>query len=180
MSQTPPGEAAPEPGAADHGPLVEEAVKKAAVAWVAVPGQPAVALWCLPLSGALYVVSGPGEQAAPGLDAAGQAGVTMRGDHGGHIVTWSATVTRVEPDGDEWATVAPQLAGKRLNASGPSEALVDRWAAECAIHRLAPVGEPTQAGATLPDTAQAEPPRPTPAVRATRRPYRLHRVRRPR
>jgi hypothetical protein len=104
--------------------------------------------------------------------------VTLRGDHGGRIVTWPAEVTRVLPDTEEWGTVAPQLASKRLNAPGPTERLVERWAAECAVHRLAPAGEPTEAGPTLPDAAQAAPPRESPATRHTRRPFRLHRVRR--
>jgi hypothetical protein len=174
MSDAESGDAAPAPVAA----LVEEAIKKAAVAWVTVPGRDPVGLWCLALDGRLYVVSGPGEQAAPGLAQAASAEVTLRGDHGGRVVTWPAEVTRVLPDTEEWGTVAPQLAGKRLNAPGPAERLVERWAAECAVHRLAPAGAPTEAGSTLPDSAQAAPPRETPATRRTRRPFRLHKVRR--
>jgi hypothetical protein len=160
-------------------PLVVEAMKKAAVAWVAADGRPPAALWCLPLDGGLYVVSGPGEQAAPGLAEATTAAVTLRGDHGGRIVTWTAAVTRVQPGTEEWETVAPQLAGKRLNASGTAEALAARWAAECLVQRLTPVGEPVEAGASLSDAAHAEPPRESTATRPARRPFRLHRVRRP-
>jgi hypothetical protein len=153
---------------------------------VTVPGRQAVALWCLPQEdaespaphGRLYVVSGPGEQAAPGLERATAAVVTLRGDHGGRVVTWPAQVRRVTPGSDEWTTVAPLLAGKRLNAPLSAEALVARWADECAVHCLAPAGESVEAGSTLPDAALAEPPRGAPVVRATRRPFRLHRVRR--
>jgi hypothetical protein len=159
-------------------PLVAEAMKKAAVAWVEVPGGPAVALWCVPLDGALYVVSGSGEQTAPGLAEATSAVVTLRGDHGGRIVTWPAEVTRVEPDSERWSAVAPLVAAKRLNAPGTAEELVGRWAGGCVLSRLAPVGEPLAAGPTLPDDSLAAPPVPTPAARATRRPFRLHRVRR--
>lgn len=159
-------------------PLIDEAIKKASVAWVTVADQPALALWCLPLDGALYVVTGTGEQSAPGLADAATAAVTMRGDHGGQIVTWPAAVSRVRPDSDEWATVAPQVAGKRLNAPGPAADLVARWATECALNRLAPAGEPLAAGATLPDGSLAAEPRSSPAVRPVRRPFRLHRVRR--
>ncbi|GFJ91132.1 hypothetical protein Prum_047740 [Phytohabitans rumicis] len=88
-------------------PLIAEAMKKASVAWVAVGDGPALALWCLPLDDALYVVSGPGEQSAPGLAIATAAEVRLRGDHGGRIVTWPAEVTRVDPRSEEWATVAP-------------------------------------------------------------------------
>ncbi|MFC4020758.1 hypothetical protein ACFOW4_22830 [Micromonospora sp. GCM10011542] len=153
-------------------------MKKAAVAWVSVSGGPALALWCAPLDSALYVVSGPGEQAAPGLADASEAQVSLRGDHGGRIVTWPARVSRVRPGTEEWETTAPLVAGKRLNAPGPTADLVARWVADgCAVNRLTPAGEPV-AGAALPSDAQAESPRETPAVRATRKPFRLHRVRR--
>ncbi|MEH0973557.1 hypothetical protein V6U77_20755 [Micromonospora sp. CPCC 205546] len=159
-------------------PLVDEAMKKAAVAWVSVPGGPALALWCLPLEGALLVVSGPGEQSAPGLADATEAQVTLRGDHGGRIVTWPARVTRLTPGTEQWETVAPLLAAKRLNAPGPAAELVERWAADgCAVNRLEPAGEPV-AGTGLPTDSLAEVPRETPAVRVARKPFRLHRVRR--
>jgi hypothetical protein len=176
--------------------LVDEAMKKAAVAWISVAAQPALALWCLPLTGSLYLVSGPGEQSAPGLAAASEASVTLRGDHGGRIVTWLAEVSRVEPGTEEWQTVAPQLAAKRLNATGTAEALAARWAAECVVSRLTPAGGRGAeaggevigrgaeagggiiAGAGLPDGSLAAVPRPTPAARRTPKPFRLHRIRR--
>ncbi|HET8657999.1 MAG TPA: hypothetical protein VFM55_03270 [Micromonosporaceae bacterium] len=161
-------------------PLVEEVMKKAAIAWVTVAGGPAYGVWCLGLDGALYVVSGPGEQPAPGLATADAALLTARGDHGGQIVSWPVRVERLFPGTDDWDSVAPQLAGKRLNAPGTADALVARWAAECAISRLTPAGPDVRAGAALPDASGAAPPRPTPAARPTRRPFRLHRVRRPR
>jgi hypothetical protein len=157
--------------------LVDEAMKKAAVAWVTVPGQPPLALWCLPLTNVLYLVSGPGEQSAPGLAGSAEASVTLRGDHGGRIVTWPAEVSRVEPGTEEWETVVPQLAGKRLNAPGTAEALAARWAAECQVSRLTQAGAPVEAGASLPDGSLAAVPRPTPAARQAPKPFRLHRVR---
>lgn len=158
--------------------LVDEAMKKAAIAWVRVADAPALALWCVPLEGALFVVSGPGEQAAPGLAEAAEAQVILRGDHGGRIVTWPARVTRVEPGTEAWTTAAPLVAAKRLNASGPTADLVERWAADgCALTRLAPAGAP-RSGADLPDGSLAEPPRGATVVRVTRKPFRLHRVRR--
>jgi hypothetical protein len=158
--------------------LVDEAMKKAAVAWVSVADQPALALWCLPLTGSLYLVSGPGEQSAPGLATATEASVTLRGDHGGRIVTWPAGTSRVEPGTEEWETVVPQLAAKRLNAPGAAEALAARWAAECVVTRLTPADAPIEAGADLPDGSLAATPRPTTATRRTPKPFRLHRVRR--
>lgn len=157
----------------------DEAIKKAAVAWIRVADGPALALWCLPLDGALCVISGPGEQAAPGLAAAAEVEVTLRGDHGGRVVAFVGAVERILPETEQWATVAPQLATKRLNAPGSADALVQRWIAnDCAVVRITAAQAPALTGAALPDTAQAEPPRETPARVPVRRPLRLHRVRR--
>jgi hypothetical protein len=161
-------------------PLVEEAMKKAAIAWVAVAGQRPHGVWCLWADGALHVVSGPGEQSAPGLADATTAHVTVRGDHGGRVLTWPAEVTRMRPGSPEWEAVVPQLAGKRLNAAGKAEETAARWAAGCMVSRLVPAGEPTEAGSTLPDASGAAPPPPSDAARRTAKPFRLHRVRRPR
>lgn len=160
-------------------PLIEEASKKASVAWLSVPGAGAAyPVWCLWVDGALYFVTGPGEQPAPGMAEARTADVTLRGDHGGRVVTWPAAVSRLDPAGEEWPVIAPQLAGKRLNAVGGAEQTVARWSGECAVYRLTPSGESLEAGETLPDSALAETPRPTPAVREVRKPVRFHRVRR--
>lgn len=158
--------------------VVAEAIKKAAVVWVTADGAPPVALWCVPFEGSLLLVTGPGEQSAPVLADAGTASVTMRGDHGGHIVTWPASVARVVPGTHLWESAAPLVAGKRLNARGSIDQVVERWGRECVLLRLTPSGPPIAAADTLPQDAQAAPPRPTPAVRTTRKPFRLHRVRR--
>jgi len=108
--------------------LIEEASKKAAVAWL--DGQ---AVWCLWHGGTLYVVHGPGEQPAPAL-ALSTVDVTVRGDHGGAIVTWSAEVDRVGPGTPEWDEVVPLLAAKRLNGSASPA----RWAGGATVSRLSP------------------------------------------
>ena len=244
--------------------LVEEAAKKAAVAWIAVGGRPPKLVWCAWLGGALLVVSGEGEQAVPGLaeaaatttapratatsavpdtpaapavpdtpaapavpdtpaapavpdtsaapavpdtsaapavpdatagrgptaaEAAGAAQaaaatgantveVSLRGDHGGRIVTFPAEVSRIEPNDEAWAELVPQLASKRLNGAGGAEDLARVWservqANTCVVSRLTPLG----GTAAMPDDSQAAPPRPTPATRIPRRPFRLHKVR---
>lgn len=128
-------------------PLVEEAARKAAVAWLRPDGQArSYPVWCLWAGDALYVVSGPGEQAAPGLADAGTALVSLRGDHGGRIVTWPAAASRIEPDSDEWQAVVPQLVAKRLNATGTTEQIAARWATGCVVTRLAPAGDPIAEG----------------------------------
>jgi hypothetical protein len=100
--------------------------------------------------------------------------VTLRGDHGGAVVIYPAAVARVLPDTEAWQVVAPQLAGKRLNAAGTAEQVVARWAAECAVFSLTPAGAPQARS----DSSGAAAVRPTPAAPVTRKPFRLHRVRR--
>ena len=157
-------------------PLVAEAMKKAAIAWLSVADGPAYPVWCLWVDDATYVVSGPGEQPAPGLDTAKEALVSARGDHGGRIVSWPARVERVQPETPLWDSVVPQLAGKRLNSAGTAE-LAQRWAAGAVVSRLVPTDEGPR---SLPDGSLATPAPPTPATRATRPPFRLHRVKRQR
>lgn len=159
--------------------MLDEALKKAALAWVSVGDGPALGLWCMPLDGSLIVVSGPGEQFAPELPEASRATVRLRGDNGGLIVVAEMAATRITPGTDEWNETAPQLAQKRLNASGTADEVVARWAETgCAVVRLTPAGQ--DAPTTAPDLSsdsEAAPPRETPARVETRRPFRLHRVR---
>ncbi|GAA1599379.1 hypothetical protein GCM10009828_026790 [Actinoplanes couchii] len=141
---------------------------------------PAYALWCMPFETSLVVVSGPGEQFAPGLAEARQATVRLRGDHGGLIVLADATVARLTPGTEEWEQIAPQLAGKRLNASGSTDDVVSRWSADgCALVRLTPAAETAVGSSDVPAESHAAPPRETPARVETRRPFRLHHVRKP-
>jgi hypothetical protein len=160
--------------------VLDEALKKAALAWVSVGDGPALALWCMPLDGSLILVSGPGEQAAPGLAEASRATVRLRGDTGGLIVVAEMTVTRLAVGSEEWTTVAPQLAQKRLNGSGTFDEVAQRWATTgCAVVRLTPSEQESPTTAPdLPADSGAEAPRETPARVETRRPFRLHRVRR--
>ncbi len=119
-------------------PLITEAMKKAAVAWLEVGGAHPYPVWCAWAEDGLQVVSGPGEQPAPGLATAGRAVVAARGDHGGTIVRWPATVRRLEPGTDEWTAVVPALAAKRLN-SLPAADLIVHWGQSCVVSRLTPI-----------------------------------------
>jgi hypothetical protein len=118
-------------------PLIAEAMRKAAVCWLSVGGAPAYPVWCAWADDGLQIVCGPGEQPAPGLADASTADVTARGDHGGAIVTWCATVTRLRPDTPEWDALVPGLAARRLN-SAPITELVRRWAQSNVVVRLTP------------------------------------------
>jgi hypothetical protein len=166
-------------------PLIAESMKKAAIVWLsdldgpdATPDRRPVAAWCTWIAEALYVVSGPGEQPAPGLAGATRATVTGRGDNGARIVSWPAEVTRLRPGTEDWDQVVPALAGKRLNLPADEDTPA-RWATTCAVTRLTPTGDPaTDPGANLPDDSLAAPAPGSPAARRTGIPFHLHRVRR--
>jgi hypothetical protein len=157
--------------------LVAEAIKKAGIAWISAADGPYRGLWVMPLDGTLIVVCGPGEQAAPELADAARAAVRLRGDNGGLIVIVEALVERLTPGSEAWTEIAPQLAGKRLNASGTADEVTARWAETgCAVLRLTPADEPPVAAPDLPADSAAAPPRETPARVVVRSPFRLHRA----
>lgn len=159
--------------------VLDEALKKAALAWVSVGDRPALGLWCMPLDGSLIVVTGPGEQFAPDLPGAQRATVRLRGDNGGLIVVAEMTVARILPGSDDWDATAPQLATKRLNAHGSADRVVTRWVeAGCTVLRLSPVEDATVTAPDLPSESAGAEPRDTPARVEVRRPFRLHKVRR--
>jgi len=159
--------------------VLEEALKKAALAWVSVGDGPALGLWCMPLDGSLIFITGPGEQFAPGLADATRATARLRGDTGGLIVVAEMAAARILPGSDDWETVAPQLAGKRLNASGSAEDVVTRWVETgCTVVRLTPAEAAPVTAPDLPADSAAATPRETPARIVVRRPFRLHKVRR--
>ena len=156
--------------------LVAEAMKKAAIIWVTTAAdQPPYPLWCMPSADALLVVTGGDEQPAPGLADSDTATVMARGDHGGRIVSWPAGIQLIAVGSDDWDTVAPLLAAKRLNASGTTDALVETWASGSTILRLTPIGDEIDAPTDLSGSAV---PRPTPAANRTPKPFRLHKVKR--
>jgi hypothetical protein len=160
--------------------LIEEAGKKSSVLWLSYPqssrARPAWHVW---LDGSAYVVAAGGpesaEQPLPGLAAATVATVTMRAkDARSRLVTWEASVSRVEPGSEEWDAACKALRGERLNASD-SAGLADLWASSAVIVRLTPTGEvPEHPGAMPTAEAAAQPPE-TPATTNGRLPWVFHR-----
>ena len=125
--------------------LVAEATRRAGIVWLTVPGRarayPAWHLWRDP-PGAAYLVTGPGEQPAPGLAEAGQVTVTVPSKQaGGALVAWTAGVRRVNPGSAEWAAVIGPLVAGRLNAAlGQGEVSpAQRWADTGTVFCLTPV-----------------------------------------
>jgi 8-oxo-dGTP diphosphatase len=134
--------------------VVAEATRRAGVVWLTVPpSRTAYPVWHIwraveaagqdpPPPGAAYLVTGPGEQPAPGLGAAGQVTVTVPSkDSGGTLVTWTAGVRQVEPGSAEWDAVIGPLVAGRLNSPADSSAAspAARWARSCAVFCLVPV-----------------------------------------
>ncbi|MFE7315194.1 hypothetical protein ACFU7T_19245 [Streptomyces sp. NPDC057555] len=160
--------------------LIEEATKKSGLVWVRGTTGPARALWHVWHDGAVCLVGasaaedrrhgGAAEQplADLGLTDGGTATVTVRSkDKGGRLVAWPAAVRELAPGSEEWQATVEELKGKRLNAPD-ADTLVERWARECRVLRLAPAGEAVQRPGRMPDGSHAEPPLASPAT--TRRP----------
>ncbi|MET8574536.1 hypothetical protein [Streptomyces sp. NPDC005012] len=151
--------------------LVEEAAKKSALVWVrgAGEGSPERALWHVWHDGAVCVVGdGPGEQPLPGLADGGRAVLTLRSkDKGGRLVSCHAAVAEVTAGTAAWDEAVGELKGKRLNAAD-GEAMPARWARECRVLRLTPVGQalPPSSGdlAAVPSPTPATTREPVPAA----------------
>ncbi|WP_151771399.1 hypothetical protein [Streptomyces abyssomicinicus] len=153
--------------------LVEEAAKKSALVWVRadggdVPG-PDRPLWHVWHDGAVCLVGdGPGEQPLPGLADGGHAVLTLRSkDKGGRLVACRAAVTEPAAGSAAWEEAVAELKGKRLNAVD-AEAMPARWARECRVLRLEPVGpalaQPSGALAAAPPPTAATTREPLPAA----------------
>lgn len=111
--------------------LIAEATRRSGAVWVE-----GSLVWHLWHDGAAYLVGGGPEQPLPvGPGDRARVVVRSKAAQAGVVVSWSARVTRVEPGSEQWAEVVPLLAAERLNAT---PGLVERWAAECVVLRLAP------------------------------------------
>ncbi|MFC4532469.1 hypothetical protein [Sphaerisporangium dianthi] len=120
--------------------LIEEGAKKSGILWVSLAGRDRLA-WHVWHQGAIYLVTGGGEQSLPGLTGASRVRVTLRSkDNGAELVSFDADVEPVDqsaPSETETGAVAA-LVKERLNASGTA-GLAGRWAASGAsIVRLRP------------------------------------------
>ena len=136
-------------------PAIDAAMRKAAVLWLTVPGAPPFPVWPLWHDGALYVLHGGQEQAAPGLAGAHEATVDVPAKGARELVLrFRADVQTLTPASLDWETIVALLLPKRLNlrkaAAGPA-----RWAAESCISRLVP--------AAAAETREGADPRTTPA-----------------
>ncbi|WP_219471202.1 hypothetical protein [Nonomuraea rhizosphaerae] len=113
---------------------IQEGAKKSGVLWLTLD-RPRLA-WHTWHEGAIYLVTGGGEQDLPGLAGLGTVGVTLRSkDNGARLVGFDADVLVVDQAAEPEAVAA--LAKDRLNAPD-SEHLTERWARDATVVRLTP------------------------------------------
>lgn len=146
--------------------LVEESAKKSALVWVRGPEGPARALWHVWHDGAVCLVAGPGEQPVDGLGLTdgGTASVTARSkDKGSRLVVWPARVVELTAGSEKWTSTVAELRSKRLNAPNSAQ-ITERWAAECQVLRLEPLGAPAQQPGSMPEEAAVAAPLASPAT----------------
>ncbi|MEV4748246.1 hypothetical protein AB0K21_17880 [Streptosporangium sp. NPDC049248] len=114
--------------------VIEEGAKKSGVLWLSLD-RPRLA-WHTWHDGAIYLVTGGGEQPLPGLAEAGEVRVTLRSkDNGGRLVAFDASVEVM--DQTKAADAVAALAKERLNAPDGAS-LVARWATGSQVIRLTP------------------------------------------
>ncbi|WP_239137735.1 hypothetical protein [Sphaerisporangium rufum] len=120
-------------------PLIEEGAKRSGVLWIRLGGTDRLA-WHVWHDGAIYLVTGGGEQELPGLADAGRVRVTLRSkDNGARLVSFDAAVEVLDHASPSAAGPVAALVKERLNASDAAT-LPARWAAAgVSVVRLAPI-----------------------------------------
>jgi hypothetical protein len=135
--------------------LVEEAGRKSAVLWVAIPGttQP-VGAWHVWVDGAAIVVHEGDEQKLPGLRSTGRAELVLRSkDKGTLLVRVPVRVVPLEPGTPAWDKAVAALHAARQSAPD-GEAQPARWSASSLVTRLEPDGPASEAPGRYPDRDQ--------------------------
>ena len=130
--------------------VLDEALKKATIVWVEVPGPggtggKAVPVWYGTLDGRIYVLTGGSEQRVRGLDQTDQVLLSARSKDLQSLVTRIEASARVIPTSDPlFARLVPILLPRRLNLPDGEQA-ADRWRKECTLVELTPSAIPAEA-----------------------------------
>lgn len=144
--------------------LVAELAKKSGLVWISYAGRTR-AVWHEWVGDAICVVAGGTEQDLPDLAAQQTVTVLLRSKSTRALAARTeAQVEIVAPGSEYWDSVTTALKSGRLNLVNGAEA-VQRWADECVVVRLVPVGEPvtpatidSSLSATRPVLARPAPP----------------------
>ena len=130
--------------------VLGEALRKATIVWVEVPGPDgtggkAVPVWYGTLDGRVYVLTGGSEQRVRGLDTADHVLLSARSKDLQSLVSKVEASARVIPASDPlFARLVPILLPRRLNLPDGEEA-GDRWRKECTLIELTPSAIPAEA-----------------------------------
>jgi hypothetical protein len=114
--------------------VLDTALRKAGAIWVSAEDHPARLVWTVWRDGALWLVTGAGEQDVPGLADGSRCTVVLRSPSThSRLLEATAVAHAVPPGTPEWDGALPALAAARLNApADPAR----RWA-DATIYRLA-------------------------------------------
>ncbi|MER7127728.1 hypothetical protein [Streptosporangium saharense] len=114
--------------------VIEEGARKSGILWLSLDRQRLA--WHVWHDGAIYLVTGGGEQDLPRLAGAERVQVTLRSkDNGARLVVFEAAVEVVDQAAFPEAVAA--LAKERLNAPDAAN-LTARWATDSTVVRLTP------------------------------------------
>jgi hypothetical protein len=165
--------------------LIDEAMRKAGLLWLRWTNRPDAAgsaataeraFWYAWVDGVCYLLTGAEEQPDPGCADGQSVDVVVPSKDDRHLlVTYTATVTRLQPQDPDWAAATAELAKNRLNLPNPSDAPT-RWQDPAyALYRLQPTGIVRERPGSYADDAHRQPPVDSPATTQGRRPRILHR-----
>ena len=110
-------------------------LQKAGACWVGLGGAEPRPVWFVWQDGAVWVLTGPGEQQVSGSGSSGELVAQLRLPGGDLVERVAVTVAEATPD--EWDAVLPALQAARLHAPD-GEAAPERWRRACALLRLTP------------------------------------------
>lgn len=161
----------PEPEGLDDTALLDAGLKRTDLIWVGPDPESLRAVWQVWADGAIYLLCGGGEQAAPVQPGGPAVVVVASKDKRTRLASFAATVEQVGP-GEEWDRITGQMVTRRLNLPD-GEAAPQRWAAESMLLRLRPELPLLERPGRYDSALHAAPPPPTPATTRVPRPWHL-------
>jgi len=159
--QTPPDDVA----------LLDAALKRTDLIWVGPDAATTRAVWQVWDDGAVYLLCGGGEQAAPVPPGQRATVVVASKDKRTRLLTFTAAVEQVDP-GADWDRITGQMVTRRLNLPD-GEAAPGRWAGESMLLRLRPDLPLLERPGHYDAGSHAAPPPPTTATTRVPRPWHL-------